>query len=91
MWGCGHTAFMGYGWGPMGAMMLFGLVFLILVVVALVWIARGSSRGGVLPNGGRRLPGLDILEERYARGDIDRDEYLQKKRDIRGDAADRGE
>jgi uncharacterized membrane protein len=25
-----------------------------------------------------------VLEERYARGEINRDEYLQKKRDILG-------
>jgi putative membrane protein len=31
---------------------------------------------------GRRSPGLDVLEERYARGEINRDEYLEKKRDI---------
>jgi putative membrane protein len=32
----------------------------------------------------RRSPGLDTLEERYARGEINRDEYLQKRRDITG-------
>jgi len=32
----------------------------------------------------RRSPGLDVLEERYARGEINRDEYLQKKKDIEG-------
>ena len=30
----------------------------------------------------RRSGGLDVLEERYARGEINRDEYLQKKKDI---------
>jgi len=30
----------------------------------------------------RHSPGLDVLEERYARGEIDRDEYLQKKKDL---------
>jgi putative membrane protein len=32
----------------------------------------------------RRSAGLDVLEERYARGEINRDEYLQKKKDIGG-------
>jgi uncharacterized membrane protein len=27
---------------------------------------------------------LDVLEQRYARGEIGRDEYLQKKNDILG-------
>ena len=32
----------------------------------------------------RRSSALDVLEERYARGEINRDEYLEKKRDITG-------
>jgi uncharacterized membrane protein len=31
-----------------------------------------------------RPAGLDVLEERYARGEINHDEYLQKKKDIIG-------
>jgi putative membrane protein len=31
-----------------------------------------------------RSPGLDVLEQRYARGEINRDEYLQKKQDLVG-------
>jgi putative membrane protein len=30
----------------------------------------------------QRFPALEALEERYARGEISREEYLQKKRDI---------
>jgi uncharacterized membrane protein len=29
-----------------------------------------------------KTTGLKVLEERYARGEISREEYLQKKRDI---------
>jgi uncharacterized membrane protein len=32
----------------------------------------------------RRSPGLETLEQRYARGDITRDEYLEKKADLLG-------
>jgi uncharacterized membrane protein len=32
----------------------------------------------------RRPTGLDVLAERYARGEIGRDEFLDKKRDIEG-------
>jgi putative membrane protein len=45
---------------------------------------RSGSRGGVSGRLERRSPGLDVLEERYARGEINRDEYLQKKRDMAG-------
>jgi len=30
------------------------------------------------------LPGLDLLEERYAKGEMERDELLQKKSDLGG-------
>ena len=45
---------------------------------------RNTTDWGEHPRNGRRQPGLDVLEERYARGEINRDEYLQKKKDITG-------
>jgi hypothetical protein len=51
-------------------------------VVMLVRYATGW--GDHSPRLERRSPGLDALEERYARGEIKRDEYLEKKRDITG-------
>lgn len=63
----------GFGWLFM--LLFWGLV--IFGIVALVkWIAT-SSRGDT-----RRKPPLETLNERYARGEIDRDEYEQKKRDL---------
>ena len=65
--------------------MFFGPILLLLIVAAAIWYFRG----GRLPNNGLaviggRSSGLAILEERYARGEIDRDEYLMKKQDLAG-------
>ena len=78
MWG-GY----GYDWGwGMGFGMISMVLFWVLVIVGIVilvrWIAAGSS-------GARQAPAktaLDILKERYARGEIGREEFEQKKRDI---------
>lgn len=64
------------GWGWLG--LLFWLVLLV-VVVAVVWRllqGRGESRGAA-----EESP-LDILKRRYARGEIDREEFEAKKRDL---------
>ena len=59
---------------------LIGIVTVGIVWVALARIWRGSSKRHVA----RRSPGLAILDDRYARGEINRDEYLQKRDDILG-------
>jgi putative membrane protein len=45
-----------------------------------VWFVRSQPLAG----NQRRSTSLEVLEERYARGEINREEYLQKKRDILG-------
>jgi len=54
------------------------LALLVGVVILLVRLVGG--REGTLQK--THSTALEILEERYARGEIDRDEHLQKKRDI---------
>ena len=64
---------------------IFPLLFLAIIVTVVVLLVRfmtGWSNRSLRPE--RRPPGLDVLEERYARGEINRDEYLQKKHDILG-------
>lgn len=84
MWEHGSDwGLMGWGgtWGPLG--MITWLLVLVAVVVAVIWLIRSiSGAGRQEPFRPRRPGGLDILEERYARGEIERDEYLQKKRDL---------
>ncbi len=72
-----------YGWG-WGGMMLGMVLFWALVVAGIVTlvrcaIGRGSARGHERGN-----KALDILKERYARGEIEREEFEQKKRDLEG-------
>lgn len=72
MWGYG----MGWGWLGMG---LFWLIPVLLILVAVKCLS-GSCFGG---DGKKSGNALAILEERYARGEIGREEYLQKKDDLK--------
>lgn len=68
--------FHGWGLGWIFMILLWGVM--ILGVVALVrWLSRSSSA----PPANERTA-LDILEERYARGEIEKNEFDQKKRDL---------
>ena len=69
-----------------GSWMFFGPVMMIIVIAVIVamivLLARwlGSSGHGPAHH---RLPGqtpLDILKERFARGEIDKDEYEERRR-----------
>ena len=68
----------------MGFGFIFWLVILAVVVAGIVWFVRSQQYNQRSPE--RRSTALDVIEERYARGDITREEYLQKKRDITGQA-----
>ena len=66
------------GW-PMGFMWFGPLIFLLLIA-ALVWaLARGMGPGASMS---RQTP-EDILKERYARGEIDQDDYKRRLSDLR--------
>jgi len=62
--------------------MIIWIVILIAIVALVVWLVRSLTGPGAQHLPPRRSPGLDVLEERYARGEIKRDEYLEKKRDL---------
>jgi putative membrane protein len=84
----GSTADMA-GW-MMSGMGIIGLVWLlvslellVLIVVAIVWLV-GRLRGDSPATHGRRSGALDELDARYARGEVDRDTYLQMRHDLEG-------
>lgn len=68
---------MGYGWGWL---MMIGVIALtILGIVALVRYLQHSSRPNYQPAGNNAL---NILNERYAKGEITEEEYRSKKAEI---------
>ena len=70
----------GWGWGGMmGGYGVFGdlmmVVFWVAVAAVVLFIVRSHGmRGG--------SSARDILEERYARGEMSREEFEQKKKDL---------
>lgn len=85
------------GWG-MGAGGVIWIVIILavlaLIVVGIVLLVRGLSgrhdygQAGYPqeppPAGARPKTALQILEERYARGDIDQEEFLRRRQDLLG-------
>jgi len=62
-----------------GGFMWIFWILLIVAVVAVISVLLG--RGRPEKRGSRPNP-VDILKERYARGEIERDEYEQKLKDL---------
>ncbi len=83
----------GTGWGGAGgwwgvlmtlAMWAIPLGLIFLFVWALAPRFGGGANAGVLrQGGGGGRAALDIIEERYARGEISRDEFQRLKEDLR--------
>ncbi|WP_060528266.1 SHOCT domain-containing protein [endosymbiont of Ridgeia piscesae] len=70
----------GFGMGFGGGFMWLFWILLIVVIVWAVKAAGGSSNDS--PE--TQKSALDILKERYARGEIDQEEFEQKRKDLGG-------
>ncbi len=71
----------GYGYGMMGGgYWILGLIFWILVIIGLIllikylWERGGAKRG--------EESALEILKKKYARGEISKEEFEEKKKDL---------
>ena len=65
---------MGFGGG-------FMWLFWILPIVVIVWAVKAVVGSGKNPADTGKSA-LDILKERYARGEIDQEEFEQKRKDL---------
>lgn len=77
-----HMMWGGGGWYGMIFGPLIMILVLALVIAAVVLLIRWA--GGQLPGGAPhqgRSP-LDILKERYARGEIEKEEYTRRRADL---------
>ena len=76
-----YDGFGGWWWG-MG--LVHGLLWLVLVVLGIVVLVRLIVREprGSAAEASIAETALDILKKRYARGEIDRNEFEAMKRDL---------
>jgi putative membrane protein len=73
------------GFGMLGG--LFMIVFLGGLIVLVVWLVikvfpgvRGQSNS----SSGNKMNARDILDQRYAQGEINREQYEMMKKDVEG-------
>ena len=80
-WGIGPGMMGGWGMGWFG--IIFMIVFWVLVVVGLVFLIKWliqATKGEKGSSSGSQA--INILKERYARGEINKEEFEKIKRDL---------
>ena len=69
--------------GGMGFWSLFGMIFWIVLIAGIIllaiWVIQRAAGGGTSKTG---ESALEILKKRYASGEISKEEFEEKKRDI---------
>jgi putative membrane protein len=68
----------GNHWMFGGWMWFFWLLVIIGIVLLVVWLVQRSRPAGPKKDDSA----LELLKQRYARGEINREEFEQKKRDL---------
>ncbi|MPN50183.1 hypothetical protein SDC9_197809 [bioreactor metagenome] len=68
------------GWLGMGFGMIMHLAFTAIVIMGAIWIFNAVFRGGYQAD--KHTSAVEILKQRYARGEITNDEYQRIKKEI---------
>ena len=76
-----HPHMMGdWGWGGMIFGPVLGLLYIAVIAVVIVMVVRWLGGEGGARAAPRSRVAIQILEERFARGEIDKDEFEERKR-----------
>ncbi len=82
-WHMGPGMMGGWGMGWFGTIFMF--IFWVLIIIGLIflikWLIQSTKKGPELMYSSSSRA-LDILKERYAKGEINREEFEEKKRDL---------
>ena len=68
------------GYGMSGGMWILGLIFWILILAGLVLLIKYLWEGA--GTRGSHESALEVLKKRYARGEISKEEFEEKKKDL---------
>lgn len=79
-WYGSGTQMLAWGWIGGIAMILFWLLIVVGLVVLIRFLLAKTRSDGLGINS--RRDALDILKERYAKGEIDKQEFEQKRSDL---------
>jgi putative membrane protein len=78
--GPGMMGSWGMGWFGGIFMIVFWILILVGLVLVIKWLIQSTGRSKAGEPAGHRA--LDILKERYARGEIDKAQFEAMKRDL---------
>lgn len=67
------------GWGVGGLMLVFWGLILFGLILMINWLLTVNQNE---KDGLRTIDAMEILKRRYAKGEIDRDQYLQMRREL---------
>lgn len=78
--GPGMMGYWGMGWFGGIFMIVFWILILVGLVFVIRWLVQATAKGGQSSRSGSRA--MDILKERYARGEIDKARFEDMKKDL---------
>lgn len=59
-----------------------GLIWIVIIIALVIWFVQYNKKGNIFFNSNRKENSLDILNKRYANGEITKEEYDKMKKDI---------
>jgi len=85
MYGYGNNVMGDWGLGGgfgMFIMPFFWILIIVGAVLFIVWLVNQTGGVAYSSPAGTGKSAMDILKERYARGEIDKQEFEEKKKDL---------